>query len=800
MTTTLNGIRVLDLTGHHGELAGRILADLGATVLKIEPKTGTNARRLPPFDKDGRSLYWRSYGEGKQSCCLDVEQDQDRQKLLDLVARCDVLIESFTPGVAQQLAIDYATLSGLNPELIYMAITPYGQAGPKAHWPATDLTIEAAGGRLSIQGDTDRPPIPVGFPQAGLHGGAQAAADIIIALNERCASGAGQFLDLSMQEAMWWTLMGVQGTPVCLGDNPPGVGDDRGPRPQGLASTVVSASDGLVIIAPGASPIGTKTMFTFAMEEARGAGGLDPALEAIDWDDWVRLYRAGKLSRETLDLASEQLFRYVGKRTKLELVEWALENNLRLGPLNTTRDLVSFPQYVERDFFREIDGVTQPANWIHMQRTPLVFSPAPAPCENRIEWPARTPMSLSPGRTGLAFEGIKVADFSWIAAGPTITKALADHGATVVKIESATRPDLTRTLPPFLDGEEGFNRSYWSYLYGTSKLSLQCNLATAQGRELARKMCDWADIVVESFSPGTMERMGLGYETLSAEHPGLIMFATSMLGQTGPLRQYAGFGQQAAGFCGLHYITGWPDREPCGVASPYTDVITPKFGIAALAAAIYERRASGKGQMIDLAQAECSMLFMAPLILDEVVNGNTAEPAAMDSMYACPQGVYPCAGTERYIAIAAETTEQWHRLRNLLDVDDLQDDSYDNLAARREISGRLHRLLEAFTKQEDPWELESRLVAAGIPAAVVQRPLDVFSDPQIEARGLKQTLTHTECGDVVHYGFCTHFSAKPQMLRSAPPCLGEHNDYVLRELLGLPDGEIAALKAAHAVE
>ena len=143
----------------------------------------------------------------------------------------------------------------------------------------------------------------------------------------------------------------------------------------------------------------------------------------------------------------------------------------------------------------------------------------------------------------------------------------------MVKVESGTRPDLSRTLAPFMDGVPGFNRSYWAYLYGTSKLSLQCNLSLEDGRKLARRVCDWADVVVESFSPGTLARMGLDYETLSADKPELIMLSTSMLGQTGPLSRYAGYGQQATGFCGMHYVTGWADRIPCGVATPYTDVV-----------------------------------------------------------------------------------------------------------------------------------------------------------------------------------------------------------------------------------
>lgn len=798
MSGPLAGIRILDLTDSRGEIAGRILADLGAEVLKIEPPEGVNSRRRPPFSSDGESLFWATYGAGKQTCHLDLESGTGQGILLDLARGADVVIESFAPGRAAALAIDDTVLAPLNPRLVYISICAYGRTGPKAPWPATDLTLEAAGGRLSIQGDQDRPPLPVGYPQAWLHAGAQAAADVVIALNERAVSGRGQYLDLSAQEAMWWTLMAAQGTPVCVGNNPPLVGDDRGSAPPPPGPQTLEAKDGLVTVAPGASPPGTKTMYTFAIEEAREQGTSSAALDAVDWDNWAPLIQAGKIDRALVERANEHLKAYVGRRTKLELVEWALANNLRLGPLHTTRDLLEFPQFVERGVFKGEGESIQLATWAHLSRTPLT-PPAPARETAPPDWPRAAPVDFDTERTGLAFEGLRVADFSWVAAGPTIGKALADHGATVIKVESGTRPDLSRTLPPHINGEPGLNRSYWSFLYGTSKLSLQCNLATEAGKGLARTVCDWADVVIESFSPGTMERMGLGYETLATGRDDLIMLSTSMLGQTGPLRRFAGYGQQASGFCGFHYITGWPDRVPCGVATPYTDVIAPKFGIAALASAILERRNSGKGQHIDLAQAECAMMFLAPLILDEAANGVTAERMGFDSRYACPQGVYPTRGTERYIAIAAETTAQWQKLAALIPDFAFHTPAHDAFDERWSARESINAAIGEWTVQHDAFELERELTREGVPAAAVQRPLDVASDAQLNARGIRQILHHSECGDVLHWGFCTRFSAREEMIRSAPPCLGEHNSFVLRDLLGLPEADIERLAAAGAL-
>ncbi|MBD3646039.1 MAG: CoA transferase, partial [Pseudomonadales bacterium] len=338
------------------------------------------------------------------------------------------------------------------------------------------------------------------------------------------------------------------------------------------------------------------------------------------------------------------------------------------------------------------------------------------------------------------------------------------------------------------------------FLYATSKLSLQCDLSNREGLRVARKLCDWADVVVESFSPGTMARMGMDFDTLNRDRGDLIMLSTAMLGQNGPLREYAGYGGQAAGFCGLHYITGWPDREPCGVHGPYTDVVAPKFGIAALVSAIHDRPRSGKGPYIDLSPAECSLYFMAPLLLDQAVNGRTAERTGMRSMYSCPHGVFQCAGTQRYIAIEVETTEQWRAFMQIAPLDAFRGERFDSVDARHEVSEQLLEAIAAWAADADPWELEKRLVSAGVPASVVQRPMDVFNDPQIEARGLKQVLRHGECGDVIHYGFPTRFSAKDRMVLSAPPCLGEHNDYILKYCLGSPEDEILKLRNAGAFE
>ncbi len=401
--------------------------------------------------------------------------------------------------------------------------------------------------------------------------------------------------------------------------------------------------------------------------------------------------------------------------------------------------------------------------------------------------------SSEPGdgaRDGLAFAGLKVADFSWVAVGPITAKSFADHGATVVRVESETRLDVLRGLPPFKDDYPALNGSQWFANMNSSKLGLSLNLRTPEGRAIARKLIDWADVVVESFTPGTMAKLGLDYETVSKDHPDLIMLSTCLLGQTGPYATYGGFGGHGAAIAGLHAITGWPDRPPSGPGGPYSDVVAPRFTVAALAAAVLNRRTTGLGQHIDVSQVESAIHFLEPLILDQTVNGVTAGPAGMGSMTASPHGVFTTAGTERYIAIAIETAAQWQGLKSVAPLDEFSDARFDDLDKRQAASAGIIPAVLRWTATRDPWELEAELIGAGVPCAVVQRASDLYRDPQLAERGFFVTLDHAEMGPTPYDGFATRFSARKTTLRAPAPLLGQHTEAVLSEMLGMSHDEI----------
>jgi benzylsuccinate CoA-transferase BbsF subunit len=390
--------------------------------------------------------------------------------------------------------------------------------------------------------------------------------------------------------------------------------------------------------------------------------------------------------------------------------------------------------------------------------------------------------------------GVKVADFSWAYVGPLTAKALADCGAEVIKVEGRSRPDVERaTVPPFKDNVLGLNRGGHFNSVNTSKQSLALNLAKPKGIEVARKLVGWADVVVENFSGGAMERMGLGYEVLKAIKPDIIMLSSAMQGQTGPDAARAGFGQHLTSFSGIGTLVGWPDREPAQIGY-YTDFIAPHFNITLIAAALVYRRRTGKGMFIDASQFEGCVHFLGPILLDYQVNGRVAGRMGNRSERACPHGAFRCKGDDRWLAIAVNNDGEWEALRAAMGSPAwAREGRFGTLADRRQSEDELERLIEAWTLPHGAEELMSLLQAAGVSAGVLQTGEDLLEhDPQMKARGFYRELDHPEVG--------IYRSPRPPYLFSRcefdvrrAPLLGEHNEHVLKDIIGLTDAEIADL-------
>ncbi len=393
-----------------------------------------------------------------------------------------------------------------------------------------------------------------------------------------------------------------------------------------------------------------------------------------------------------------------------------------------------------------------------------------------------------------AFEGIKVADFTWVGVGPITTKYLADHGATVVRIESHTRPDVLRLAPPWRDGQPGLNRSQFFASFNTSKYGITLDLSKPAAQQLAKKLVAWADIVAESFTPKAMRNWGLDYEQLKQVNPRLIMLSTCQQGQTGPHALYPGFGQLMASLSGFYHISGWPDRPPAPPYGAYTDFIAPRFAATVLMAALDYRRRTGIGQYIDLAQYEASLHFLAPALLDYHVNGRILGREGNHSLRAAPHGAYRCQGEDRWLAISVSNDAQWQNFLAALDHPAWgQEPRFATQSLRLAHRDALDPLVEAWTVQQEAEAAAERLQRAGVPAGVVQNCLDLHQDPRLAAWGMFQYLDHPEMGPSPYEGHQFHLSKTPGELRWAAPVMGQHNEYVFTEILGLSQKEIATL-------
>ena len=401
----------------------------------------------------------------------------------------------------------------------------------------------------------------------------------------------------------------------------------------------------------------------------------------------------------------------------------------------------------------------------------------------------------------LPLAGIRVTDFTWIGAGSYTTKLLADFGAEVIKIESSTRMDSLRSTAPFKDRIPGINRSGYFADRNTSKRSIRLNLKHPEAPAIARDLIATSDVVANNFTPGTLEKFGLGYGDVAKFKPDIIYVAMSMQGGAGPDAKYVGFGLTIAALTGLQYLSGQPDRPPAGTGTNYPDhVPNPCHGAFAVLSAIYHKRKTGEGQLIDLAQTEPTIALLGPAVVDYTVNGRVAERSGNDYWNAAPRGAYPCAGTNRWIAISIYTDEQWRALDELLGVT-TEAREWTDRSVRLEHRRELDALVAARTCTWDARELMTALQARGVPAGVVQNAKDlVDDDAQLAHRKHWITLEHKEMGRTLYNAPPIRLSRTPAELSRPAPLLGEHTEEVCMDLLGMSRSRYEELHAAGVFE
>lgn len=396
--------------------------------------------------------------------------------------------------------------------------------------------------------------------------------------------------------------------------------------------------------------------------------------------------------------------------------------------------------------------------------------------------------------------GVRIADFTWVWAGPFCTLQLAHLGAEVIRIETATRPCVTRVLPPWADGEFGVNRSGYFNQYNQGKLSLTLDLKHPRAVELAKEVVAKSDVVCENFAAGVMDRMGLGYSMLQQVKPDIIMIALSGYGASGPESEFVSYGPAQVPLSGMSSLTGYRDWPPMHVGISYGDPTGGLHGAVAVLAALLHRARTGRGQFIDLSQQETTVAVIPDGVTEYTMNGTQPPRDGNRDPHMAPHGIFRCAGEQRWVAIAVRDDAEWQRFTQAIGRPELAADSqFRTLAARKAHEERLEEMVTEWTLTHAPEEVTQLLQAAGIPAFTAYSSKDLSEDVHVNAADFFVNLVHPEVGARQHVGIPWRMSATPCAVQRPAPCLGEHTDYVLSEILGYGSDDIARLKSTGAV-
>jgi crotonobetainyl-CoA:carnitine CoA-transferase CaiB-like acyl-CoA transferase len=767
----LEGVRVLDLTDPPGWLCGRILADFGADVTLVEPPGGHPGR--------SRRYAFAALNAGKHSAVLSLSD----ARLAEVAGKADVIVDGGQPELEH-------LRSAPHPDQVWCSITPFGLNGPKASWRASDLGVLAQSGTMYMTGDPDRAPLRCTFPTSWYHGSADAAAGIAAALYRRRNFGKGCLVDVSMQEAH---LLATMSRVAQFG-----LTGHRGSRAGALmrvGSTtqreIWPCADGYVSFGLRGGPAripGLKRLVAWIDQE----GLATEALTGGDWDS----YNHTVLTQAEVDAISEPVARFFMTKTMTELYDAALTRGLMLAPANTSHEILASRQAASRGFFTELDDpelgrVSMPRRFVVADGVPGATKAAPRIGEGDATdrwWRVTTRSGAGSGMPD-ALSNLKVLEFGAGAAGPLATRYLADQGATVIRVESRSRPDFLR-LYAITATQRSLEASPMFAAFNCNKLGVTLNLKHPEAKTIALQLVEWADVVAENFAPGAMARFGLAYEDLVQVKPDLVMVSTCLHGQTGPERDYPGFGGQGSALSGFNHLTGWPDREPLGPYGTITDSLAPRFSAAAILAALNARQFSGRGVHLDVSQVECAVYSLGETIVEQSVTGSPPGRLGNRSQEVAPHGAFRCAGDDRWIAIAVWSDEEW---RTLAELAGITDERFVTNAGRIEHVDDLERALEEWTQPQDRDALSEQLQGRGLEANPVQDLGDCYNDPQLAHRDHFQRLAHPVIGehDYEALGFRLG-GASPNFTRPGPT-LGRDNEEVYKRILRLSDDEFDRL-------
>ena len=683
------------------------------------------------------------------------------ERLPDSLANADMLIDACGLERLSDLGFSREHLESVNPALIHVSVTPFGSGGPRSRWQGSELVASALGGTLRLTGDPDRQPVKEALDACGFHAEMVAASGALAALVARDASGRGQHIDVSVQEVAF--SRNVNGALAWHFDRRK-LHRVGGALNYGRATVrcIWPLADGFCFHTLMTGRFGAPA--NRALSDWMNEKGAANPMRDTDWNTYNRSTLDPQVRAEW-ERAIEAFFRTC---TREEIRTEGQRRGINATMLAEPAEVLADPHLEARQFWTHAESLRAPSRFVQI-------NPGPAVEAARSQ---RAP-SARPG----PLSGVRVLDFSWALVGSITTKVLGDLGADIVKVESRSRPCLSRLdVQVSRSTATSLDDKPWFAHLNTSKRSLALDMKKPESHEVIDPLLEWADVVVENFSPGTMRKLGLDYATLSKRRPSLIMVSGSVYGQTGPLAEAWGVDGTGAALSGRTLLTGWPDRSPViPGAVPYGDVIVPYVMAAATCAALTHRSRTGRGCHVDASMYEICVQQMRDAIIAAQRGSRPVRTGNLDARV-FHQDVYPTSGDDRWIAITCHSSAQWMRLCQLA-----------NLRATE--PGQATHALRQWTAAHHEQDLTERLQSAGIAAAPVQDIEDLIErDPQIASRGALVTLDHAVLGPFGHMRTPVTFSRSPVEPFRAPS-LGEHSREIAKTLCGLPTERIEALEA-----
>jgi crotonobetainyl-CoA:carnitine CoA-transferase CaiB-like acyl-CoA transferase len=773
--TALEGLRVVEIAGDiAGPYCTKLLVDLGADVTKIEPPSGDPLRRWGPFprgvphpDKSGLFEYLNA---GKLGATLDLESDAPA--VGSLIAQADLLVDGMRPGTLDRVGLDVHALEALNPDLVVVRISDFGQHGPLRDRVATPLTMQAASGWINRR-DPDRPPVQAGARISEYVAGSYAALGALSALRTQSVDGPVE-VDVSVLESLLSTLP----YPMLMAEKMRNLGLPANTRSAPMMG-IVRAADGWLGIN---CLTGQHWLDVCAMLGLPEYG-----------EHQIAIMLGGPERAEFYEKAQP----WLSERTVAEIVELSQAMRIPAAPVNDGATVLDCPQYLERGFFVDAGGddwsFRRPGAPFRLSRTP-VLPPRPAPLlGGQASFAARSSdyrpadAAVDPS---MPFAGMKVLDLTTFWAGAYLTCYLGAFGAEIVKVESIQRPDGFRCSGAWAhEGDRWYERSAMWQATNLNKRDITLDLTSDTGRDLVRRLVRDADVVVENFSPRVIEQFGLDYESLVELKPDVILVRMPGFGLQGPWREYVGWALNFEQASGMSAATGYAEGPPCNLQGPADPIVGVHAGVALLAALEHGRR-TGEGQLIEIAQVEVTACVTAEPVIEFSMNA-VVQPREGNRSRGYMQGVYPTAADDAWVALCVRDDGDWAHMVEAMGRPDLLErilphDEFDTVVAD-------------WTRAQTAAHVVDALGARHIPGEQVLTPDRMYDPPQLDARGYYEEVEHPVTGPHRYPGWPFRMTPGPsQHHRFAPPTLGQHNEEILRGL-GLTDDELEDLRAQRVI-